>query len=251
MPAEMIGQAILEKHGQSEANAAVLHQLRLHQALLHEENYHHSYPFCWRSKTPVIFRAMDQWFIDLACQVNGRPLRQAALEEIGRVQWVPQWGVNRIKSAVESRPDWCISRQRAWGVPVPAFYDAQGAAILDARIARNVAALVEQHGSNVWFEKSAAELWSLVKPNNWTGPEAAAKSTDTLDVWIDSGVSSRAVLMRRQSGYRPSRLRLRALPPLCGGSWTGLWRSRMMLPWTPRPAVGPSIRSLPKVSIFP
>ena len=197
MPAEMIGKAILEKHGQSEANGAVLHQLRLRQALLHEENYHHSYPFCWRSKTPIVFRAMDQWFIDLACPINGKPLRQAALEEIGRVQWVPQWGVNRIKSAVETRPDWCISRQRAWGVPLPAFYDQAGAAILDGRITRNVAALVEQHGSNVWFEKSSAELWSLVRPNDWAGPEAAAKSNDTLDVWIDSGVSWRAVLMRR------------------------------------------------------
>ncbi len=204
MPAEMIGKAILEKHGQSEANAAVLQQLRLHQALLHEENYLHSYPFCWRSKTPVIFRAMNQWFIDLACPIKGQPLRQAALEEIGHVQWVPQWGVNRIKSAVETRPDWCISRQRAWGVPLPAFYDAEGAAILDAAIARNVAALVEQHGSNVWFEKSAAELWSLVKPNNWSGPQPAAKSTDTLDVWIDSGVSSRAVLMRRPELWHDS-----------------------------------------------
>jgi isoleucyl-tRNA synthetase len=204
MPAEMIGKAILENHGQSEANAAVLHQLRLHGALLHEENYHHSYPFCWRSKTPIIFRAMDQWFIDLACPIKGQPLRLAALAEIGRVQWVPQWGVNRIKSAVETRPDWCISRQRAWGVPVPAFYDANGTAILEAGIARNVAALVEQHGSNVWFEKSAAELWSIVKPINWTGPEAAAKSTDTLDVWIDSGVSSRAVLMRRPELWHDS-----------------------------------------------
>ena len=113
------------------------------------------------------------------------------------MKWIPDWGVNRIKGAVQSRPDWCISRQRTWGVPIPAFYDAKGEAILDAQIVRNAADLIEKHGSNVWFEKSAAELWALVKPANWTGAEAVAKSNDTLDVWIDSGSSSRAVLMRR------------------------------------------------------
>ena len=110
---------------------------------------------------------------------------------------MPDWGVNRIKGAVQTRPDWCISRQRTWGVPIPAFYDAKGEPILDAQIVRNAADLIEKHGSNVWFEKSAAELWSLVKPKDWKGAEAVAKSNDTLDVWIDSGSSSRSVLMRR------------------------------------------------------
>jgi isoleucyl-tRNA synthetase len=204
MPAEMLGKAILEKHGKSEANEAVLHELRLRKALLHQENYHHSYPHCWRSKTPVIFRAMDQWFIEIDHQVAGRPdqpakpFRQRAVEEIQRVTWVPDWGKSRIEAAVQGRPDWCISRQRAWGVPIPAFYDAQGNAILDAQIVRNAAVLIEQHGSNVWFEKSAAELWAALKPSGWKGPEAAAKSNDTLDVWIDSGSSSRAVTARRE-----------------------------------------------------
>jgi isoleucyl-tRNA synthetase len=205
MPKEMIGKSILEKHGKSDANEAVLHELRLRHALLHQENYHHSYPHCWRSKTPVIFRAMDQWFIridhrsDFVEQASAKAVtfRQLALEEIDRVKWIPDWGVNRIKGAVQSRPDWCISRQRTWGVPLPAFYDAKGEAILDAQIVRNVANLIEQHGSNVWFEKSAAELWTLVKPKDWKGAEAVAKSNDTLDVWIDSGSSSRSVLMRR------------------------------------------------------
>jgi isoleucyl-tRNA synthetase len=104
---------------------------------------------------------------------------------------------------VQSRPDWCISRQRTWGVPIPAFYDAQGNPILDPQIIRNAANLIEQHGSNVWFEKTAAELWSILKPKNWTGPDAVVKSNDTLDVWIDSGSSSRAVLMGRPELQRP------------------------------------------------
>jgi len=219
MPAEMVGKSILEKHGESDANEAVLHELRVRHALLHQENYHHSYPHCWRSKTPVIFRAMDQWFIKIdhvisegrvprvPNQIESQGLaelvpptptfREQALAEIDRVKWIPGAGVNRIKGAVQSRPDWCISRQRTWGVPIPAFYDAQGKAMLDAQIVRNAADLIEKHGSNIWFEKSAAELWALVKPANWTGAEAVAKSNDTLDVWIDSGSSSRAVLMRR------------------------------------------------------
>jgi isoleucyl-tRNA synthetase len=194
MPTELLGKSILEKHGKSDANEAVLHELRIRHALLHQENYHHSYPHCWRSKTPVIFRAMDQWFV----KIDHDKFREQAVAEIDRVKWIPDWGVNRIKGAVQSRPDWCISRQRTWGVPLPAFYDAKGEPILDAQIVRAAADLIEKHGSNIWFEKSAAELWALVKPANWSGAEAVAKSNDTLDVWIDSGSSSRAVLMRRK-----------------------------------------------------
>ena len=207
MPAGLIGKRILERQGQSEANQAVLELLEAGGHLVHQEKYHHSYPHCWRSKTPVIFRAMDQWFIEidhvqppgksLAAGTEGLTFRAAALAEIDRVQWIPDWGKNRIESAVKSRPDWCISRQRTWGVPIPAFYDAEGRPVLDARVVRKAADLIEREGSNVWFEQSTEALWALVKPEDWSGADPVRKSADTLDVWIDSGSSSRSVVMQR------------------------------------------------------
>lgn len=204
MPSSLLGKAILAKHGRSEANHGVLELLRAGQFLLHQEDYLHSYPHCWRSKTPVIFRAMDQWFIriDHPCAAasqggEGRAFRDRALAEIDRVTWLPEWGKSRIEAAVKTRPDWCISRQRTWGVPIPAFYDAQGEPILDARVVRKAADLVQEFGSNVWFEQSVGELWAKLRPADWQGPEAVAKSADTLDVWIDSGSSSQAVIAAR------------------------------------------------------
>ncbi|HUJ08996.1 MAG TPA: isoleucine--tRNA ligase [Verrucomicrobiae bacterium] len=175
------------------ANKSIVEHLQSIGALAAHAEVKHSYPHCWRCKNPIIFRAMEQWFVAL----DHRQLRQRALEEVRKAAWVPKWGENRITGTIERRPDWCISRQRAWGVPIPAFYDAQGQPILDSQIVRGTADLVEKHGSNIWFEKSATELWSLLKPKPWAGPEAATKSNDTLDVWIDSGSSSRCVLMRR------------------------------------------------------
>jgi isoleucyl-tRNA synthetase len=157
--------------------------LREHGNLLGAQNFHHSYPYCWRSKTPIIFRNVEQFFIRID------ELRPRALEAIHReVKWIPAWGENRIAGTVESRPDWVISRQRSWGVPLPVFYSPEGKPVLDAKIIRKLADLVAERGSNVWVELSDAELArELGLPNGTT------KRNDTIDVWIDSGVSHQAV----------------------------------------------------------
>lgn len=204
MPDSLLGKSTLAKAGKSDANEAVLALLTETESLLQREDYHHSYPHCWRSKTPIIFRAVDQWFIQIDhLSTGGVPFRQEALKAIDSVNWIPDWGKNRIRGAVESRPDWCISRQRTWGVPIPAFYDGQGEPILNAEIVRKAADLIEKEGSNVWFATPVEALWALCRPAGWTGPEAARKSQDTLDVWIDSGSSSRAVLQRHDALSRP------------------------------------------------
>ncbi len=205
LPESLVGKSVLEKNNRSEANDAVIALLTEGNALAHREDYHHSYPHCWRSKTPIVFRAVDQWFIRIDHTVpgTGQPFRQVALGAIHGVKWIPDWGINRIKGAVESRPDWCISRQRTWGVPIPAFYGADGEPILSADIVRKAADLFEKHGSNVWFSQTTEELWAACRPAGWTGPEAVNRSQDTLDVWIDSGSSSRAVLMQRPQLQHP------------------------------------------------
>jgi isoleucyl-tRNA synthetase len=166
-----------------DANPDIVELLRERGMLLGTEKFHHSYPYCWRSKTPIIFRNVDQFFIRIDA------LRGRALEAIhNEVKWIPAWGENRIAGTVESRPDWVISRQRSWGVPLPVFYSADGKTILEAKIIRKLADLVAQHGSNIWFELDDAALAKDVGlPPNTT------KGTDTIDVWIDSGVSHKAV----------------------------------------------------------
>src|SRR5213596_47092 len=166
-----------------DANPDVVQLLRERGMLLGEEKFHHSYPYCWRSKTPIIFRNVDQFFIRIDA------LRGRALEAVhNEVNWIPAWGENRIAGTVESRPDWVISRQRSWGVPLPVFYAKDGKAILDAKIIRKLADLVAERGSNIWFELSDGDLAKRLGL-----PPGTTKRNDTIDVWIDSGVSHRAV----------------------------------------------------------
>ncbi len=169
-----------------DANAEIVAYLREKGALLAAHDYTHDYPHCWRSKTPIVFRAVEQFFIKVDV------IRADALAAIDKVNWLPPWGRNRIYGTVESRPDWCISRQRTWGVPLPVFYNADGQPILDPALARRVADLVEQHGTNLWFEKTDAEWAQMLDL-----PADTTRRNDTLDVWIDSGVSHTAVMKRR------------------------------------------------------
>jgi isoleucyl-tRNA synthetase len=166
-----------------DANTDIINLLRKRGMLLGQQNFHHSYPYCWRSKTPIIFRNVEQFFIRID------ELRAKALSAIhNEVKWIPAWGENRIAGTVESRPDWVISRQRSWGVPLPVFYSKDGEAILDAKIIRNLADLVAERGSNVWFELTDADLAKTLGL-----PPGTTKRNDTIDVWIDSGVSHKAV----------------------------------------------------------
>ncbi|MEO8439208.1 MAG: isoleucine--tRNA ligase [Spartobacteria bacterium] len=190
---ELVGQYVFD------ANADIVRLLRERQMLIAEQPYQHSYPYCWRSKTPIIFRAVEQFFIRID------DLRKQALAAITRVTWLPAWGENRIAGTVESRPDWVISRQRSWGVPLPVFYSEEGTAQLNPEWIRRLADLVAQRGSNVWFELDDAAL-----ARELDLPEGTRHRNDTIDVWIDSGVSHRAVCAARPELRDPADMYLEA-----------------------------------------
>jgi isoleucyl-tRNA synthetase len=181
------------------ANEKVIDVLKQRGALMHEERLRHSYPHCWRHKTPIIFRATPQWFISM--EQNG--LREAALSEIDRVRWMPDWGQARIKGMVENRPDWCISRQRTWGVPITLFIHKQSGELHPntTELIEQVAKMVEQEGFEAWFNLSPEDLLG-------DQAESYEKVTDTLDVWFDSGVSHHCVLDVREGLRFPADLYL-------------------------------------------
>ena len=167
------------------ANDAITDAIIAAGNLVHHESYPHSYPHCWRHKTPIIFRATPQWFISM----DNQGLRAQALEQIKQVRWVPEWGENRITSMVEGRPDWCISRQRTWGSPLTLFVHRETEELhpRTLELLEQVAVRVEEAGIQAWFDLDPADLM---------GGEAAdyRKLTDTIDVWFDSGVTHYAVL---------------------------------------------------------
>jgi isoleucyl-tRNA synthetase len=176
------------------ANVAIIEKLQETGALVAQETLLHSYPHCWRCKKPVIFRATPQWFISM----DKTGLRQKALEEIDKVKWIPHWGRDRIYGMIENRPDWCVSRQRAWGVPIAIFCCEHCDAILiGPEVIDHVFNLFKTHGADVWFEKSVAELLPEGAVCKSCGGTTFKKETDILDVWFDSGVSHAAVLEQR------------------------------------------------------
>ena len=233
IPADLVGLTTLESvedlaaRRTSPANVAVLKKLAAAGALLAKRKLTHSYPHCWRSKTPIVFRAVDQWFVAL----DRGAQRASALREIARIAgnrgWIPAWGEARIRGAVESRPDWCISRQRAWGVPIPAFYDERKKPYLDAGVARAIADKFERQGTNSWYESTAAEiLTGITPPAGWPSPVTLHCGRDTLDVWIDSGSSHAAVLRRGLGATRwPADLYLEGSDQHRGWFQSSLWTS--------------------------
>jgi isoleucyl-tRNA synthetase len=183
------------------ANTDINEMLDSNGLLLKNENMSHSYPHCWRCKKPVIFRATPQWFISMD-KLN---LRQNSLDEINNVQWIPSWGRERIYSMIENRPDWCLSRQRSWGVPIPVFHCSDCKEIYVTRESVDkIHQLFTEHSSDVWFDKDAAFLMPEGAVCGKCGATSFTKDHNILDVWFDSGVSHAAVLEEREGLSRPA-----------------------------------------------
>ena len=173
------------------ANAEIIEILKNKNLLLKEEKITHSYPHCWRCKKPVIFRATEQWFISM----EKNNLRKECLSEIEEVKWIPKWGKDRIYGMVSNRPDWCISRQRAWGVPITLIKcDGCGEFIKGNELFKRVIKSVEENGADIWFRKKAEEFLPLAYKCKKCKGNSFSKETDILDVWFDSGVSHAAVI---------------------------------------------------------
>jgi len=267
MPAELVGLTTLETvedlaaKKPAPANLGVLKLLAAKGALLAKAKYPHSYPHCWRSKTPIIFRAVDQWFVSLDSAnsgdwarsqtttgtgvrfASGSVPRQVALGEITKIAqnqgWIPAWGEARIRGAVESRPDWCISRQRSWGVPIIAFYGSDKKAFIDAGVIRAVADKIATKGTNFWYDASVTQILEGIKlPAGWPAASELTGGRDTLDVWIDSGSTQAAVLKRGQGGtHWPADLYLEGSDQHRGWFQSSLWCSVIAFGGAPYKAV--------------
>jgi len=189
-------------HGKEifKANAEIVQDLKEKGRLVYDDKIQHSYPHCWRCKKPVIFRATEQWFIAM----DTADLRKKALDQIRNTDWLPKWGEERIYSMVENRPDWCISRQRDWGVPIPVFYCQDcGEALVNAEAVEKIASQFKQHGSDSWYSKDVSEFL----PKNVTcakcGSKNFEKGKDIVDVWFESGSSFNVVENYPQHRFPP------------------------------------------------
>jgi isoleucyl-tRNA synthetase len=210
-----------------DANPRIVQFMREQGVLLFTESYDHRYPHCWRCKNPVIFRATPQWFISMDdTNNNGDSLRVMALREVDeRVKWIPAWGRDRMRNMLSGRPDWCVSRQRVWGVPIPAFYcEKCNEVIADAAVIRHVADIFEKESADAWYKREARELL----PADFKCPQCAAteftKETDILDVWFDSGSSSIAVLENRENLRWPADVYIEG-----GDQFRGWFNSSLMV----------------------
>ncbi len=202
----------------SRANDYVIPVLEESGALLCKEDIVHSYPHCWRCKKPIVFRATEQWF----CSVDA--IKQAAVDACDGIKWKPEWGKERMTAMITERSDWCISRQRKWGVPIPIFYcDQCGADIVTPETIGHVANLFHDHSSNIWFEKTADEL----VPEGFRCPKCGhrhfSKETDIMDVWFDSGSTHAAVVDRREELSFPADVYLEG-----GDQYRGWFQSSML-----------------------
>ena len=203
----------------AKGNDMVVEDLEKEGFLVAKENITHSYPHCWRCKNPIIYRATEQWF----CSVDA--IKDAAVKSCDSIQWKPEWGKERMISMISERNDWCISRQRVWGVPIPIFYcDQCGADIVTPETIQRVSELFREHGSNVWFEKTADELvegLGLKCPH--CGGVHFSKESDIMDVWFDSGSTHAAVLDERPELTFPADVYLEG-----GDQYRGWFQSSML-----------------------
>ena len=230
-----------------DANEKIIEFMKQGGMLLYSESYSHRYPHCWRCHNPVIFRATPQWFISMDAvngdgnierdedgraiesfenfDETGESLRAGALREIKRVKWIPAWGEDRMRNMLKNRPDWCVSRQRVWGVPIPVFYcEGCNAAVADAAIVNHVADIFENESADAWYSRDAADLLPEGFSCSECGRTQWKKETDILDVWFDSGSSSVAVLERRDNLRWPADVYLEG-----GDQYRGWFNSSLMV----------------------